>query len=86
MSGCRDAVHVCLAPVSKSVSFVADMRVYTYTIVPCGNKNIIPEERIEKRGREGLDGRVCGHWSVRGGAFGVPAKREVARDSMAMNA
>ena len=76
MSGCRDAVHVCLAPVSKSVSFVADMGhgdMRVYTIVPCGNKNIIPEERIEKRGREGLDGRVCGHWSVRGGAFGVPA-------------
>ena len=39
----------------------------------------IPEEGIEKRYREGLDGRVWGHWSVRGGAFCEPAKREGAR-------
>ena len=39
----------------------------------------LTEERIEKRGRGGLDGRVWGHWSVRRGAFGVPAKREGAR-------
>ena len=29
-----------------------------------------PSQTIEKWGREGLDGRVCGHWSVRESAFG----------------
>ena len=38
------------------------------------NNLFITEERIEKRGREGLDSRVWGRWSVRRGAFGVPAK------------
>lgn len=34
--------------------------------------SFIPRERIEKRGREGLDGRVWGHWIVRGDAFCEP--------------
>ena len=35
------------------------------------NIQFITEEGIEKRYREGLDGRVWGHWSVREGAFTV---------------
>ena len=41
-----------------------------------------PSQTIEKWGREGLDGRVCGHWSVRESAFGVPVKREGARKAI----
>ncbi len=44
-----------------------------------GNIYVHTRRRIEKRYREGLDGRVWGHWSVRGGAFCEPAKREGAR-------
>ncbi len=36
-------------------------------------------KEIEKGYREGLDDRVRGHWSVRGGAICEPAKREGAR-------
>ena len=60
---CADAATQCMCALRQSVSQTVSSRtcaLYTYTIVPCGNKNIIPEERIEKRGREGLDGRVCG--------------------------
>ena len=41
----------------------------------------LTQEGIEKRGRRWalLDGRVLGRWSVRGGAFCEPAKREGAR-------
>ena len=37
------------------------------------------KKELRQRGWKGLDGRVWGHWNVRRGAFGVPAKREGAR-------
>ena len=60
------------------------MNIYSYHLP---GYDPIPEEGIEKRDREGLDGRVWGHWIVRGGAFCKPAKHEAGgrEDSMVTN-
>ena len=58
---------------------------YEYLIHTTGY-DPIPEEGIEKRDREGLDGRVWGHWYVRGGAFCISLPSGTGReDSMVTN-